>query len=204
MRIATGYPYQQMGLCKKLKYSLRPFEITLKTLGQALNDHCLITGIPGTGKTRLNDALFRAAVEVGHAVLSIDTHYDSFKQALCYCIRECIPPERVIIIDTTRPQYGIPDFNILETPKDLEPYTTTDGLVSVFRGLTQATFGQRMADVLRMLFLSMQEANVPFTDCVKFLTYPEERQKILSRVHDPDVTQFLKHMSNIRDFKTII
>lgn len=127
MRIATGYPYVQMGIFKKLKHTLFPFQITLATLAQALNDHCLITGIPGTGKTRLNDALFRAAIEAGHAVLSIDTHYDSFKQALCYCIRAGIPPERVIIVDTTRPHYGIPDVNILETPKDLEPYTTTGG-----------------------------------------------------------------------------
>ncbi len=202
--IATGVPYKQMGICQKLWHMLFPFEITLETLGTALNDHVLITGVPGVGKTRLNDALFRASVSAGHAVLSIDTHYDSFKQALNYCIREAIPPERVVIVDTTRPEYGIPDFHILETPNGLELYTTTDGLVSVFRGLAQALFGERMADILRMMFLAMQQADVPFTDCVAFLTYPETRERILANVHDSAVTHFWEHMASIRDFKMVI
>jgi hypothetical protein len=202
--IATGTPYEQMGLIRTLWHRCFPTKLTTKLFDESLNSHLFSTGLSGSGKSRFITALGRAAIDQGHSVFAIDTASDINTQLLYHCIHKGIAPERVIILDATTP-YPVPDFHVFDVPPHLHPDSIIDGLVAAHRGFLGESFGERQADVLRMLFWAMLKANIPlFPYSIAFLTYEQTRNAILQRAHDPTITRFWTHMTKLRGFGEII
>lgn len=203
--IATATPYEQAGIFKSIYYWLKkPQQLTLETLADALNDHAFILGLSGSGKSRFMSAWTRGAIELGHSVLLIDTASDTFIQALYYCIAQGVDPARVVILDATQP-YPVPDFHVFDVPPGLHPDSVVDGLVAAHRGFLGSSFGERQADVLRMLCWALLKANVSlFPYSTSFLTFNQTRDAILKRANDPTITRFWEHMTKLRSFGEII
>ena len=202
--IAFARPYEQTSILQSLYYWLHPQQLTLEALADSLNDHAFTLGLSGSGKSRFEVAWGRAAIDAGDSLLSIDTAEDSNRQLLNYCITKNIPPERVIILDATQP-YPVPDFNVFDVPPHLHPDSVVDGLIAAHRGFLGTSFGERQADVLRMLFWALLKANVPlFPHSIAFLTYEKTRNAILKRANDNTITNFWQHMVKLRGFGEII
>ena len=202
--IAAARPYEQTGILQSLYYLLNPIKLTVDTLADSANDHALILGVSGSGKSRFEVAWGRAAIDAGHSVLSIDTAEDSNRQLLNYCIVKGIDPSRVIILDATQP-FPVPDFNVFDVPPHLHPDSVVDGLIAAHRGFLGTSFGERQADVLRMLFWALLKAQVPlFPYSIAFLTYPKTRDAILERANDSAITRFWEHLAKLRGFGEII
>jgi energy-coupling factor transporter ATP-binding protein EcfA2 len=203
--IANAIPYQQMGIIKSLYYSLKPKHLTLDDFTSSLNSHLFCLGTSGSGKSRFITALATAEIEAGHSVLLIDTSQDPFRQVLYYCIQAGIPPERVIILDATQRHIPVPDFHIFEVHDDQFEDSIVDGFLAAQRGFLGDSFGERQADILRMLAYVFAKANAPFLPySIQFLTDEKIRNAILKRANDKTLTQFWEHMTKQGSYNSVI
>ncbi len=204
LTIATARPYAQLGIFKAIFYLLNPQKLTLEALADSLNDHAFILGLSGSGKSRFMSSWTRAAIDAKHSVFLIDTASDTYTQTLYYCITKNIDPAHVIILDATQ-SYPVPDFHLFDVPPHLHAASVVDGLIAAHRGFLGSSFGERQADILRMLFWALLKANVAlFPYSTSFLTYDKTRDAILQRANDPMLTRFWEHMTKLRSFGEII
>lgn len=203
--IASAIPYAQMGILKSLYYYLFPRQLTLADFDSSINGHLFGLGTSGSGKSRLITKLAQGHIAAGHSLFLIDTSADPFRQVLYHCIREGIDPSRVIILDATRPDIPVPDFHIFEVPEGSFADSIVDGLVAAHRGFLGDSFGERQADILRMLAYTFIKSNAPFLPwSIRFLTEDRIRNAILKRADDTTLTAFWKHMTGQRSYNMVI
>ena len=203
--IATATPYEQTGIIKSFLRQLFPIQLTLDDFETSLNSHLFCLGTSGSDKSRYITKLAMAEIDSGHAVFLIDTAQDPFRQVLNYCITQKIDPAQVIILDATIPSIPVPDFYIFEVPEGSFPDSIVDGFVAAHRGFLGESFGERMADVLRMLGYSFIKSNAPFLPyAIRFLTEEKIRNAILKRADDKTLTDFWAHMTKQKLYSTVI
>lgn len=202
--IATAIPYAQLGVFKSLYYRFFPKALTLADFDMSLNSHLFCLGTSGSGKSRFITALAIAEIEAGHSVFLVDTSQDPFRQVLSYCIETNIDPARVIILDATAP-FPVPDLHLFEVPPDTFEDSVVDGFIAAQRGFLGDSFGERQADVLRMLAYTFIKANAPFLPySIQFLTQENIRNAILKRASDKTLTDFWLHMTKQKSYNTVI
>lgn len=203
--IATAIPYTQMGMLKSLYYRYCSHQLTLDDFDTSLNAHMFCLGTSGSGKSRFITKLATAEIAAGHSVFLIDTAQDTFRQVLYYCITQGIDPARVIILDATQPGIPVPDFNIFDVPPGAFEDSIVDGFIAAHRGFLGESFGERQADVLRMLAYTFIKANAPFLPyAVRFLTEEKIRNTILKRANDKTLSAFWTHMSKQNSYNAVI
>ena len=186
-------------------YRSFPLRLTLDDFETSLNSHMFCLGTSGSGKSRFITKLGMASIEAGHSVFLIDTAQDPFRQLLYYCIKKGIDPSRVIILDATQPDIPVPDFHIFEVPEGAFADSIVDGFLAAHRGFLGDSFGERQADVLRMLAYCMIKANAPFLPySIQFLTNEKIRNAILKRADDKTLTDFWQHMTKQKSYNTVI
>ena len=203
--IATATPYEQMGILKSLLYRWFPIRLTLEDFDKSLNFHSYVLGTSGSGKSRFITRLATASIDAGHSVFLIDTAQDPFRQVLYHCITTGIDPSRVIILDATQPDIPVPDFHIFAVPPGSFEDSIVDGFLAAHRGFLGDSFGERQADILRMLAYTFIRANAPFLPySIQFLTHEKIRKAILKRANDKTLTEFWTHMTEQKSYNTVI
>lgn len=73
-----GTPYRRLFFFERFRY---PRQIDFN---DALNNHTIVPGVSGTGKTSLLKVM--VLQEFNHSVILIDTHHDAFIDTLHACI----------------------------------------------------------------------------------------------------------------------
>lgn len=122
-----------------------------------------------------------------------------------YCITKEIDPARVVILDATIPSIPVPDFHIFDVPEGSFPDSIVDGFVAAHRGFLGESFGERMADVLRMLEYTILKAKDPFLPyAIRFLTEEKIRNATLKRADDKTLTDFWQHMTQQKSYNMVI
>ena len=191
----TGLPYRQLSFWEHWYYHFWPLQIDF---ANALNNHTIVPGISGTGKTSLLKAMAWEELHTHNALILVDTHLDAFQATLHACIRLGVEPSQCVIIDPTRLEFGAVSLGILHPEPGQHPYVLIDSLLACARGLYGPSFGERMADVMRMLFLTLQKAHVPFTASIPFLTDKKFHDLIISRTGDIEIERFWEHLGTFR------
>jgi hypothetical protein len=203
--IATATPYEQTGFFKNLLRHYFPLHLTLEDFESSLNSHLFCLGTSGSGKNRYIIKLSIAEIDAGHGLFLIDTAQDPNRQVLYYCITQGIDPSRVIILDATIPSIPVPDFHIFDVPEGVFPDSIVDGFVAAHRGFLGESFGERQADVLRMLGYKLLKGMIPFLPyAIRFLTEEKIRNAILKRADDKTLTDFWHHMTKQKSYGTVI
>jgi hypothetical protein len=180
-----------MGILKSVYYHFHPLHLTLRDFDTSLNAHMFCLGTSGSGKSRFMTKLATAEIAAGHSLFLIDTAQDTFRQTLYYCISTGVDPSRVIILDATQRAIPGPDFHIFDVPAGSYADSIVDGFVAAHRGFLGDSFGERQADVLRMLAYVFLKANAPFLPyAIQFLTDEKIRNAILKRANDQTLTSF--------------
>jgi hypothetical protein len=193
--IATAIPYAQTGMLRSLWYQWRPKQITLADFSSSINQMILYLGSPGAGKSRLIAALAFAYIAAGFTVMLIDTGLDVFKQMLAFCVREQVPPERVVIMDAPS-GLPVPDVCPLAVPPDLPRATIVDGFLATWRGWLAEGLGPRQEDIMRTLATTLIACNAPYLPwAVRFLTEEKVRERMLQRANDPTLTRYWTHLT---------
>jgi hypothetical protein len=170
-----------------------------------LNSHLFCLGTSGSGKSRFIVSLATADIAAGHGLFLVDTSSDPFRQVLYYCIEQGIEPERVIILDATFPRIAVPDFHIFDVPDQQFEDSIVDGFLAAHRGFLGDSFGERQADVLRMLAYTFIKANAPFLPySIQFLTDERIRKAIIKRAGDNTLASFWEHMTKQGSYNSVI
>jgi hypothetical protein len=116
-----------------------------------------------------------------------------------------IPAERVILLDSTYRGIPVPDFHIFEVHDGQFEDSVVDSFISAQRGFLGDSFGERQADILRMLSYVFVKANAPFLPySIQFLTDERIRNAILKRANDKTLTHFWEHMTKQGSYNTVI
>jgi hypothetical protein len=203
--IATATPYEQMGVLQSFWRHLFPLHLTLDDFETSINSHLFGLGSSGLGKSKIIIKIAEAEIDAGHGLLLIDTAQDPNRQILYYCITQKIDPSRVIILDATIPSIPVPDFHIFDVPEGSFEDSIVDGFVAAHRGFLGESFGERQADVLRMLGYTFIKSRAPFLPyAIRFLTEEKIRNAILKRAGDKTLTDFWEHMTAQKSYGTVI
>ena len=202
--IATATPYEQQGIIKSLFYCFFPKQLMLRDFETSLNAHLFCLGTSGSGKSRFITALAIAEIEAGHSVFLIDTSQDPFRQVLHYCIEAGVDLERLVILDAPAP-FPVPDLHVFEVPNGIFEDSVVDGFIAAQRGFLGESFGERQADVLRMLAYTFIKANAPFLPySIQFLTDERIRNAIVKRARDKTLADFWEHMTKQGSYNMVI
>ena len=202
--IAHAIRYMQIGILLRLWYWLWPEKLTLDKLSDSLNDHMFCLGTSGSGKSRYITALTIAHIRAGHNVILIDVS-DTWRQILFYGIQEGVDPKRFVIHDATRKDIPVPDHHVFAKHPGVSEDAVVDGFLAAQRGFLGDSFGERQADVLRMMAYVFVRANAPFLPwATRFLLEEKIRNAILKRANDKELSDFWQHMTSMSGYATII
>jgi hypothetical protein len=202
--IAHGMPYEQMGMLRRLWYRLRWKPMTLETIDFSINRHSVCIGVSGLGKSRLLVQYAKAVIARGWNLVVFDVS-DSWRQILWYCIVHGIDPARVVILDATRDDIAVPKFNVLAVPEGSSQSAVVDGFLAAWRGFLGDGFGERQADVLRMLAFTLIKADVALMPwSVRFLMEEDVRKRVLGRAKDKELDAFWAAMESMSGYASII
>jgi hypothetical protein len=170
------------------------------TLEGAANGHSFTSGLSRMGKSSLLEieAVKKILMKPLQSVVVIDSHASTSTEILHACIAHGIDPARVILIDLTQPQYGVPRIWLLFAELGLE-YVVVDGLVAAFREIYGKGIADRAADILTQLFRTIQKSKTPFTDANKFLLNARFRRDVLEQCADEELTDFWQYIFGLRN-----
>jgi hypothetical protein len=202
--IAHGVPYEQLSWWQRIRYWLWVKALTLKTFDAAINRQSVCIGVSGLGKSRLLVQYAKAVIARGWNLVVFDVS-DSWRQILWYCIAQGIDPVRVVILDATRDDIPVPKFHVLHVPEGSSESAVVDGFLASWRGFLGDGFGERQADVLRMLAFSLVKADVALMPwSVRFLMEEDIRKRILKRAADPELDAFWDAMTSMSGYASVI
>lgn len=161
-------------------------------LGDTINSHLACLGLPGLGKSALLKLLTLHAMAQRHAVLVVDTNFDTFQWCLHACIALDYAPSDVIVLDLAQPQYGVPVIDPLRM-SGIPPYGCVDSLLACCRGIWRDAWGARMEDCLRHLWLTLQAAGLPLSQALPFLENEKAHKLILQKSNDYALENFWEY-----------
>jgi hypothetical protein len=190
--IAVGAKFNQKGWFRQRQRAI--------TLNDAINFHSLTTGISRMGKSKWLEmqAVEKLTRKPEEGVVVIDSHASTSTAILHACIRLGVPPDRVILIDLTSPEYGVPRIWLLDAASGLE-YVVIDGLVSCFREIFGRGIADRAADILTQLFRAIQKSHTPFTLANRFLLNARFRHEVLEKCEDEELRDFWVYIFGMRN-----
>ena len=150
--------------------------------------HIYIIGKTGMGKTTLLENMIRQDIEQGHGVGVLDPHGD-----LAVRLLEFIPRQRINDVVYFNPQdlewpFALNPFEHVGTE---ERHLVAASLMSVFEKLFAASWGPRMAHILRNSILALLEVpGATLLSIPRLLCDVHYRGKVVARVTDPKVRDF--------------
>jgi len=189
--IIVGFPYQNLKFYHKRK---KPISL------DAINQHRVIPGKSGVGKSVLAFAFLTRDVDEGRATVEVDTHIDLTRLYIRYLIHKGVNPKDVVIVDPCyRPEeLGVVQLGLLEVKTGERPYEAADAVVSDFK----ATYGHglmdRGLDILRNCCLTAQEAGLAITEIPMLLTNESFRTVVLESLQDHDLQHFWSQFSRLK------
>lgn len=156
--------------------------------------HTYVIGQSGTGKSRALESWIMQDIAAGHGVGVIDPHGDLYEHLLARLADHPGVWDRTILFDPIDPDWAV-SFNPLEkiegtSPERLALYMT-DVTIKVW-GLNPLE-APRMLWLLTHTFLALVELNLTLLDLPRFLTDPEFRAGLVSRISLPAVRQYFEN-----------
>jgi hypothetical protein len=190
--IIVGHPYKTLKFHHKRKKPI--------PLDDALNEHCLIPGKSGTGKSELAYARWQRAVDEGKATTTVDTHTDLTRRCIRYFIHKGVDPKNVLISDPTyKPEeLGAVQLALLEVQEGERAYEAADAVVSDFSAIYGQGIMDRAADILRNCCLTAQEAGLSIVEMPMILTDEWFRAAVIESLQDHDLQNFWAQFSRLK------
>ncbi|MCI0422838.1 MAG: type IV secretion system DNA-binding domain-containing protein [Acidobacteria bacterium] len=149
--------------------------------------HAFVCGRTGSGKTTLLLRLIAEHVRVGAPFLFIDFHGPA-TELLLAMIGDCAESRQFVLLEPWSDP--VVSWNPLETNGE-SPYATVQELIAIFRHrLWPDAWGPRLEELLRMTLLALAEAQLTLLEASNFLSRPEFRRAVLTRVTIPEVREF--------------
>jgi hypothetical protein len=152
------------------------------------NRHCYVIGATRTGKSTLLLNMIAQDVANGEGVCVIDPHGDLARDIL-----PLIPRHRVddtISLDFTDRDYPL-SLNVLEAASEDERDLICSDLLVILARLFAASWGDRIAHVLRYAILTLlHRPRSTLRDLRRLLSDPAFREATLAHVRDPEVLLF--------------
>ena len=205
---ATGIPYESMSGIRKFWKEKFPDNIDFNDLG-AVNEHELIPGVSGNGKSSLEIQKIMQDYKAGKCVVLIDTLYSSFRDTLHTCIASEVPPEDVFPLDLTRPDLARCLMYFLEYEAGMDG-VRREGIVGVIRDMPQwkKSVGERMIDLVYHELKALQLTDTPLIMANKFLMDFNYRDALLADIADDyareELIDYFTHIYAMRDARMVI
>jgi Type IV secretion-system coupling protein DNA-binding domain len=150
--------------------------------------HLWILGKTGTGKSTLLTRLIAADLHANRGLMLIDPHGDLVETML-----DLVPPSRVVDTIYINPADTAYPFALkpIDTTAGLSPSLMASALLSVLKKAWPDFWGPRLEYVLRSSLLSLFSLKgATLLDLHRLLVDIEFRQRLVSRLRDPQLLQF--------------
>ena len=176
-----GVPLRSLTNFERLRYRLFPEKLDFSG---GVNEHMLIAGLSGMGKSYLAIQLALTDFLQGKSVIVKDPLYSTTRDLLHWCIILGVPPERVFIFDLVRQDIAKLMVNFLEHRAGMAG-VTIDGLIATIRNIPQwkASIGERMIDIIWHTFTALQIAERPLSEANKFFFDSKFRYDIIEECY---------------------
>jgi len=150
-----------------------------------VQQHTLVLGATGSGKSSLLEALAIHHLREKHAFALIDLHGDLFTRVAAWAIAE--KRERLVLLDFTRPDL-LPGWNPLIAIPRIDVGRQVDLLIGVLKRLYAGedaaswAWGVKVEELMRYALRGCIESAAPvtFTDIPAFFLIPAMRQRVIA------------------------
>lgn len=174
-----------------------PFSSIYRIPQPARSMHLYVVGITGKGKSKLLENCIVQDIQAGRGCVLIDPHSDLVGDVLRHCLSHgyiCATPNQpgaIIYFDPTRRDYIIP-FNVLAG--DDEPYAIAQRVVEAFRRTWPDSLQEapHFSNVATAALMTLAENGRTLIDMHRLLTDHEWRDRLLTRVSNPEVVGFFR------------
>ena len=197
----TIWPWRRMPTLALGQFGPRLFPQTLRLPLHEARSHLQVTGVTGTGKTRLLAHLFLELFDQGQAVTLIDPHGDAARLVLAQLVARGVyrrpeAIERILYLDlpaaAATGRY-LP-FNVLRQPH-LDPHTTARSVLEALRrawpSLDQGQAPTFENVILAGVFVLIANG-LPLPRLHDLLVNPTWREELLHQVEDETVLGFFR------------
>lgn len=189
--------YHIVGVGKKLDAPWYQCNRPFTTKG-AQNQHALILGGSGSGKTNALAFLAGQDAELHRGHIIIDTHGVLVENHAEKLLENTWRPEDLVFINPTDQRWGSPGINLLEVLPEQHPFEVIAETTDAFHSLFSESTGYRMQDLLRKTFLALQEAQLTLTEAELFLTSADFRARVVATLANQDVKGFWTNFENLK------
>lgn len=155
--------------------------------------HMYVIGITGKGKSKFLEHMLFQDIVAGRGCGVLDPHGDLVDDLLCYLHSNPHQANahwtRIVYLDPSDPDYVLP-FNVLASSRP--PYETAQHVVEAFRRTWPQALAEapRFANIATAALLTLIANQRTLVDLPRLLTDAEFRDRLLTRVSDPELVAF--------------
>lgn len=159
-----------------------------------VQQHTLILGATGSGKSHLLETLALSHLRAGRGFTLMDLHGDLFTRVAAWAFTT--RPERLVLLDFTRPDL-LPGWNPLTPIPNVDPGRQVDLLVGVLKRLYAGedaaswAWGVKVEELMRNVLAACIRSRAPMSlaDLPSFFLLPAVRQRVVQSLPENDATR---------------
>ena len=173
--------------------------------------HMYVLGGTGSGKTSYAKSLLIQDVRANRGFTLIDPHMQLANEVIGYIAELALGPgrpdarriaelgDKLVIVEPTSQQYGVPGINLLEVKPGQTAYQIVDAIISILHDLWRDSYGPRMEDICRNSLLLLQEQNLTPLELIPLLSDGNFRDALVQKSRNVDVRQYFgQHLAGLR------
>jgi Helicase HerA, central domain len=159
-----------------------------------VQQHTLILGATGSGKSHLLETLALSHLRFGRGFTLMDLHGDLFTRVAAWALTT--RPKRLVLLDFTRPEL-LPGWNSLTPIAGVDPGRQVDLLVGVLKRLYAGedaaswAWGVKVEELMRNALSACirSAAQMSLADLPSFFLLPSVRQRVVQSLPENDATR---------------
>jgi len=159
-----------------------------------VQQHTLILGATGSGKSHLLETLALSHLRAGRGFTLMDLHGDLFTRVAAWALTT--RPKRLVLLDFTRPEL-LPGWNPLTPIAGVDPGRQVDLLVGVLKRLYAGedaaswAWGVKVEELMRNALSACirSTARMSLADLPSFFLLPAVRQRVIHSLPENDATR---------------